>query len=142
MKSQSIKKRVLVFGTFDRFHPGYLSFLKQAKKHGEELFVAIASDRIVGMLKNKKPLHGSEKRRRAVAKINEVAKAVVGDDVLGTYSIVRKHKPHIICLGYDQYKLKKDLEKYMKNGNISKIRLIKLKPYFPKKFKTSILEKK
>ena len=140
MKSDD-KKRVMVFGTFDRLHSGHLSFLKQARRHGDELIVVVARDNIVQMLKNKKPLHSSEKRRRAVAEIDAMTKAVMGDDTLGTYSIVKKHKPHIICLGYDQQKLKRNLEKHMKNGNMPRIRLIKLKPYFPKKFKTSILEK-
>ncbi|OGZ29296.1 MAG: hypothetical protein A2931_02555 [Candidatus Niyogibacteria bacterium RIFCSPLOWO2_01_FULL_45_48] len=135
------KKRVMVFGTFDRLHHGHLSFLKQAKRHGDELIVAVANDRIVQMLKNKKPLHDSEKRRGDVAQISGVTNAVIGDDTLGTYSIVKKHKPDVICLGYDQNELKNDLKNNIKNGNVPEVRLITLKPHFPQKFKTSILEK-
>ena len=129
----------MVFGTFDRLHHGHLSFLKQAKRHGDELIVAVANDRIVQMLKNKKPLHSSEKRRRAVAKIDVITKAVMGDDTLGTYSIVKKHKPDVICLGYDQDDLKKDLEEKIQRGILPKISLITLKAHFPEKFKSSIL---
>ena len=141
MKKPSVKKRVMVFGVFDGLHPGHISFLKQAKGFGDKLIVGVPSSRIVRLLKNKTPRNSAEKRRKAVMSLGFIHKAVVGDEAFGTYNIIKKHRPHIICLGHDQHELKKDLEKHIKLGSIPKIRLIKLKPHFPKKFKTSILEK-
>ena len=43
-------KKVMVFGVFDRLHPGHLSFLEQASKHGNVVAV-ITRDDVVKALK-------------------------------------------------------------------------------------------
>ena len=133
------KKRVMVFGTFDLLHEGHLDFLKQAGGICGGLGVAVPSDRMVWILKNKKPSWDEKRRLAAVASIDGVAKAVLGDDEIGTYSIIKQHKPYAICLGYDQDALKKDLEEKIQRGILPKISLITLKAHYPEKFKTSIL---
>jgi len=47
------KKKVMVFGTFDIFHPGHRSFLNQAKKYGNYLIVVVARDKQSKFSKNK-----------------------------------------------------------------------------------------
>ena len=140
MQSKTPKfKKVVVFGTFDLLHEGHLDFLRQAGKFGVELMVAVPSDRVVEMLKRKKPSWDEKRRLGAVAALDGVAKAILGDDEIGTYSIIKQHKPDVICLGYDQDDLKKDLEEKIQRGILPKISLITLKAHFPEKFKSSIL---
>ena len=140
MQSKTPKfKKVVVFGTFDLLHEGHLDFLRQAGKFGVELMVAVPSDRVVEMLKRKKPSWDEKMRLGAVASLEGVAKAILGDDEIGTYSIIKQHKPDVICLGYDQDDLKKDLEEKIQRGILPKISLITLKAHFPEKFKSSIL---
>ena len=47
-------KKVMVFGTFDGIHDGHRHFLREAKKQGEELIVAVSKDEVVQKLKNRK----------------------------------------------------------------------------------------
>lgn len=44
-------KKVLAFGTFDGFHRGHLSFLEQAKSHGNYLIVVVARDKTAEKVK-------------------------------------------------------------------------------------------
>ena len=68
-----------------------------------------------------------------------VSQAVLGDAVLGSYDIVRKHKPDIICLGYDQQALADDLRMRMDRGEIDRIGLEVMQPFEPEKYHTSLL---
>lgn len=63
------KKTVLVGGCFDVFHFGHLMFLKQAKKAGENLVVALESDETVEKLKKRKPVHTQAKRAHILASL-------------------------------------------------------------------------
>jgi len=51
----------------------------------------------------------------------DVTRAVLGDRVLGAYQVIKKYKPDIICLGYDQDALGEDLEEKMESGAIPAI---------------------
>ncbi len=135
------KKIAMVFGVFDLFHPGHGSFLKQAAKQGSALIAVVARDKAVLHLKGKKP-HQSERRRaKAVRETLCVTRVVLGDLKQGKYSAIKRHEPDIICLGYDQEGLHKDLRARMKTGELRAMRMIKLKPHHPKKFKTSLMRK-
>lgn len=128
----------MVFGVFDRFHPGHRSFLSQAKRCGQELIAVVARDSAVRRLKNKKPVQGEKIRMRNVRRPKEVSRAVVGDRKEGEYGVIKKYKPDIICLGYDQKWLGSDLRKRMREGKIRKMRLIRLRAFMPKKYHSSI----
>ncbi|KKW29838.1 MAG: Bifunctional protein hldE, partial [Candidatus Kaiserbacteria bacterium GW2011_GWC2_52_8b] len=58
------KKRILVFGVFDRIHAGHRFFLRAARGFGGELFVAVARDRNVLRLKKKLPRDSEQTRLR------------------------------------------------------------------------------
>ena len=94
-------KVVLAGGVFDVIHPGHIHTLGEARKLGDVLAVAIATDRIVAKMKKPKPLHGQEQRRLLVESLRLVDAAVVGDDsdIFRTVDLIR---PQIIALGYDQ----------------------------------------
>ncbi|MFY9463295.1 MAG: adenylyltransferase/cytidyltransferase family protein [Candidatus Sungiibacteriota bacterium] len=122
-------KKVMVFGVFDGLHEGHRYFLAMAREQGDELIAVVARDEVVRVLKNKTPRHSEEERRRAVAQLlrlslnseakpqlTDASRAVLGDRVLGAYDVIKKYKPDVICLGYDQHALAEDLEKKMQTG--------------------------
>lgn len=141
MKSRNAhkKKRVLVFGVFDFLHPGHISFLRQARKRGAELTVVVARDSVVQKLKKKKPYHGECERIAALRRLPFVSKAFLGDNTQGTYMVFKKWKPDVICVGYDQDRLEKDLASRMEEGSIPKILIVKMRSYAPYKFRSSLL---
>ena len=129
----------MVFGVFDRLHKGHLYFLDQAKKYGQVIAV-VARDDTVAELKKRAPLQSERQRINALKGL--VAKAVWGDKVQGSYAVLKRYRPDIICLGYDQGWLKNDLEEKMKNGLLPKIKLIQLTPHWPEELHSSLLDLK
>jgi len=93
-------RKVLVGGTFNLIHPGHLYFLRRAKSLGGFLVVVIANDKTV--LKNKKYLLCSAReRKRMLESIKFVDRVVIGDE-RDFFKVVRREKPDVIALGYDQ----------------------------------------
>lgn len=136
------KKKVLAFGTFDLFHPGHKYFLKQAKKLGDFLCVVIAQNHTIKRLKALTPIHSEKQRMKRVKDLKIANQVILGQhDFKRKYDIILKLKPDIIALGYDQKFFIKDLPKVIKKlGKPCKI--IRLKAYKPKKYKSSIYRKK
>ncbi|MFW6013686.1 MAG: adenylyltransferase/cytidyltransferase family protein [Candidatus Nanoarchaeia archaeon] len=128
-------KKVMVFGTFDMLHKGHENFLKQAKKHGDELIVVVARDKNVLALKGQNPVFNLKKRLETVKKLG-IADLVIEGEKKDFYKSIWELNPDIICLGYDQDEkgLKEELVK--KN---SQIKIIRLQPYKENKYKTTII---
>lgn len=127
-------KKVLVFGTFDQLHPGHLNFFKQAKKYGF-LFVVVARDQTVKKLKKKKTQQ-KEKIRQMTLKKTGLANKVLLGNLKNPYTIIKKIKPDVICLGYDQKFFIKDLPKKIKEFEL-KTKIVRLKAYKPNIYKSS-----
>ncbi len=102
----NMSKRVLVFGTFDGLHPGHVFFLRKSKAKGDELVVAVARDKHVEVLKEKRPDNIEERRRLVVESQACVSQAILCDQELGKFDILKTVAPNLIVLGHDQ----KDLE--------------------------------
>ncbi len=132
-------KKVLVAGTFDLLHPGHISLLKFASKFGD-VYVIIARDENVKTLKGFYPVYDEKERKEIVSSLKYVKKAILGDkkDFLKP---VKKIKPDVIILGYDQSvdkdKIKEELEKIG-----IKPKIIRYKPRNPKKWKSSKIIKR
>ena len=135
-------KQVMVFGVFDGLHPGHLHFFKETKKYGDKLIVVVARDKAVFSLKKKNPKKGERSRLAAVRRISGVEKAVLGDRVQSSYTVVKKYRPDVICLGYDQDWLKRDLEEKINLGLLPKIELIQITPHQPEELHSSLLRGK
>jgi FAD synthetase len=131
-------KRVMVFGVFDLLHEGHRAFLAEARRHGDILIVLVSRDRTAEILKGKRPRQNEKTRRAAVEKVEAVSSSLLGDKSLSSYRILLKEKPDIICLGYDQDSLEKDLCTQMREGKIPAIPLRRLAPHKPEKFHTSL----
>ncbi|MDD5178483.1 MAG: FAD synthase [Candidatus Nanoarchaeia archaeon] len=130
--------KVLVFGTYDIFHPGHEFFLKKAKSYGDKLIVVIARDSTVNKLKGEKPKNSEKKRHSKIKLLSYVDKVYLGYK-RDKYKIIEKIKPDIICLGYDQSSFNKNLKKILKERGLSP-KIIKIKEsYKPHKYKSSIL---
>ncbi|MBU4346948.1 adenylyltransferase/cytidyltransferase family protein [Patescibacteria group bacterium] len=125
----------MVFGTFDIFHRGHENFLKQAREYGNFLIVVVARDKTVLAVKGKLP-RNNEKKRLIAAGESKLADKIILGGLTDKYKIIKKHQPDIICLGYDQQIFTEKLEEKLKEYKL-KTKIIRLKPYYPKKYKTS-----
>lgn len=136
-----MKKKVMVFGTFDYLHEGHEYFLKEAKKHGDFLLAVVARDRTVAELKGKRPAHSEKERLETIVKSGIADKVLLGRPGKDRYKIIEKIKPDVICLGYDQRFFAENLESELKKRGL-KPKVIRLGPYKPETFKSSLIAKK
>jgi len=139
MEYSEKNKKVMVFGVFDRLHPGHVSFLEQAAGHGDELIAVVTRDEMVRQMKNKIPMDTEAIRQENVRKIVHVDRVVMGDVVLGSYDVIHNHQPDIICLGYDQHGLREDIQSRISRGEIAPIEIATMKAYKANMFHTSLL---
>jgi len=133
-----MKIRVMVFGTFDIFHPGHRSFLRQAKKFGDYLIVVVARDKTVARIKSN-VLNGERKRLRNIKESKLADKLILGS-LIDKYAAIKKYRPDTICLGYDQKYFTRGLKKKLDNFGL-KNKIVRLKPYKPGTYKSSKLKK-
>jgi len=132
-------KTIMVFGTFDLVHKGHLSFFRQAKKLGDRLIVVAARDKSVFDAKRCWPKNKEKIRVKTLRKIDIIDKALLGSKTHNFYRTVRRFKPAVLALGYDQKPsipaLKKDLLKH----RIKNVKIIRLRAYRPDIYKSSKL---
>ncbi|MBI2639064.1 FAD synthase [Candidatus Peregrinibacteria bacterium] len=133
-------KRVMTFGTFDRFHAGHESYLKQAKALGDYLIVIIARDKTVARIKGRRSDY-DEKKRVAAVKSSKLADKVVLGEHGDKYEVIKKYKPDVIALGYDQFTFTFRLEKFLIDHKMN-TKVIRMNPYRPTEFKTSLIREK
>lgn len=129
-------KTVMVFGTFDILHPGHINFLNQAKKHGQ-LIAVIARNRTVKQVKGKLPQHSEKERLEAIKGLKLADKVILGS-LTDKYAVIKKYRPDIIALGYDQTHFTSQLKVKLKML-LPKTKIIRLKPFKKYKYKTSII---
>lgn len=95
-----IHMRVLLFGTFDRLHPGHEFVLKEGLKRGE-LHVVVARDMTVERIKGRKPEQSEGERLAAMQKKFPQVHIVFGDNEHYLRPVLEV-VPDMILLGYDQ----------------------------------------
>jgi len=130
-------KKVLVAGTFDIIHPGHLSFLNQAKKRGDFLIVIVARDKTVEKIKKHTPKRNEKTRVKNLQQLKITDKVILGD-LVDHYKVIETIKPDFICLGYDQKAFTKNLKREIKLLGLQP-KIIRLKAYQPKKYKSSLM---
>jgi FAD synthetase len=134
----------MVFGTFDNLHPGHLSYFSQARKFGEEMIAIVARDKNVCQQKGYCPLQNEkirvQKVRATLRRLEYCGRAVLGS-LNDRWLVLKKYRPEIICLGYDQPidlpQLKREIKRFRLFCKIKR-----LKAYHPEKYKSSYLRKK
>lgn len=132
-------KKVLVFGTFDGIHGGHIYFLKEAKKLGK-LFISVASDESIIKRKQHIPERKESYRMKDVRELKIAENVSIGDRMLGKWSEIKKIKPDIIVLGYDQKELGLALKKDKKNIGVNFV-IKKMKSFKPKEMHSSLINK-
>ncbi|MDP6704457.1 MAG: adenylyltransferase/cytidyltransferase family protein [archaeon] len=132
------RRKVMVFGTFDGVHEGHRDFFRQAAAHGDVIAV-VARDATVVQLKNKKATYSEKERRTLVQKEKDVSYAVLGDEELSVYRVINDEHPDVICIGYDQKELERDLRIWLKDKE--EIEVIRLQAYLSDTFHSSLLKK-
>lgn len=74
-------KKVLVGGVFDILHYGHIHFLREAKKLGDILVVALESDKNVKRLKgDSRPFHNQTQRREILESLSFVDEVIILKD--------------------------------------------------------------
>jgi|SRR3989344_5775036 len=130
-------KKVLVFGTFDIFHPGHDFFLRKAKSYGDELYVVVARDSTVKQVKNRNTINNENKRIEILNVLFYVTEARLGYEG-DKYKIIEEIKPDIICLGYDQKVFTENLKEKLIEIGLN-LEIIRIEAYKPDVFKSSKL---
>lgn len=120
-------RKVMAFGTFDLLHPGHLKYLTQAKKLGNYLIVVLTTDKNVKKLKGKTTAHTQKERAQMVGALKPVDKAIVGKEK-DFYFLVKKFKPQILALGYDQSEPIEKVQQELEKRNIS-AKIVVIKPF-------------
>ena len=123
--------KVMIFGTFDLFHPGHEFVLSEALKRGD-VTVIVARDENVKRIKGKMPSENEATRKATIEKRFPGVRVLLGDpeDFL---TPLREVKPDLILLGYDQKLPPGILEK-----DLSCI-VERLSAFEPEKYKTSLM---
>lgn len=138
-KSKTSPIRVMVFGVFDLLHPGHINFLEQARKLGDTLIVSVARDINVERKKGYSPVFGERERKAALKALRLVDKVILGG-LEDPWRHIKRENPDVVALGYDQHayltsnevgRLQQELKKYGVGA-----RVVRLKAFRPKKFKT------
>ena len=95
-------KKVFVNGTFDVLHPGHLSLLTYASSCGDELVVAIDSDRRVKEKKGDlRPINNEDTRARMMFHIKGVDKVLIFDTDEELRNAVKEYEPDVMIVGSD-----------------------------------------
>jgi len=131
--------KVMVFGTFDVIHQGHLNFFRQAKKLGDYLIVVIACDRTVEKIKGQQPIYSETIRKDKVLKTGLPNEVIMGN-YPDPYQVIVDNNPDIVALGYDQNSFTDNLKEKLEKRGI-KTEIVRLNPYHPEKFKSSLIKK-
>ena len=130
----------MAFGTFDGVHEGHRSFLRQAKVYGDHLTVVITPDHLIEQLKGRTPSNGLYERMEDLHGEGLADVVVPGDNELGAYHVVKKHRPDVITIGYDQKGLHRDLMEHLHDFDWE-INMVVLNPHEPEKYHSSLSRK-
>ncbi len=138
-------KRVMAFGSFDILHLGHLLYLKKARMLGDFLIVVVARDKSIESMKGRAPIMNEKARLALISSLRIVDLAVLGEKLPGQasrYEVLRKYKPDVIALGYDQKVDIGELKKWLSSNGI-KARVVRIHGKADEKvFKSSLIKRK
>ena len=115
--------RVMASGVFDLIHLGHISYLEQAKAHGDELVVVVACDSTVRKKKHQ-PINTDSVRVRIVGCLKPVDEAIIGKEG-DMFEIVRELSPDVIVLGFDQTFSEDDLRRELASRGMGNIEVVR-----------------
>eukprot|EP01068_Selenidium_serpulae_P005196 Selendium_serpulae@DN3910_c0_g1_i1.p1 len=91
---------VMVSGCYDMLHSGHIQFLREARKKGTRLIVALGSDRTITKLKGRPPVVPEDERKFLVENVKSVDVVAIseGDGILDFEEVFMLHKPDIFVV--------------------------------------------
>lgn len=107
-----MSKNVYVIGVFDLFHKGHVELLKNSKRLGDKLIVAINGDEMVSSYK-RRPFFSEEDRLEIVKACKYVDEVFIIRE-FDNKEYIKRHKINIIVHGDDWEK-----ESYMKQIRVT-----------------------
>lgn len=128
---------VMCFGIFDGLHEGHDDYFRQAKEHGDKLFVVVACDTTVLDLKGELPRTNENGRLSAVEE-HELVDATFLLYAEDKYRIIEEIQPEIICLSDDQDLFSDDLDIELTRRGLA-TSVVRCQPYFSEAYKSSLL---
>ena len=94
--------KIMVNGTFDILHRGHIELLNYAKSLGNQLLVAIDTDRRVKELKgNSRPINNQDDRKLFLYNLKAVDLVMLFDTKEELINIMKEYKPNIYVKGSD-----------------------------------------
>lgn len=92
----------MVNGTFDIVHRGHIELLNYAKSFGDQLLVAIDTDRRVKELKgDSRPINNQDDRKNLLYNLKAVDIVMLFDSKDELISIMKEYKPDVYVKGSD-----------------------------------------
>ena len=134
--------RALAFGVFDLIHPGHLSFLRQAKQLGDELVVVVTRDDVAEREKGRRPRLAVRERMQLVSGVRWVDRAVVGDPPDKYFTVIRRLRPDVIVVGYDQPCDIMSFRRTIQSLGLPRTRIVRLKEHKGHRYHSSALTAK
>ena len=105
--------RVMVNGTFDILHRGHLELLNFARSQGDQLLVAIDTDRRVQELKGEsRPINNQEDRKLFLYNLRAVDTVMLFDSKEELAEIMKEYQPDVYVKGSDWKGAASTAEKY------------------------------
>jgi len=135
-----MKSTVMVFGTFDILHLGHIHMFEEARQYGDKLVAVVARDINVEKVKGIGPFHNEQERLKFVKHINLIDEAVLGDKT-DVYKVIKKIKPDVVALGYDQRMYVDKLGRALVQLGLNKTKIVRLSECQPKRMKTTKIKK-
>lgn len=107
--------KVMVNGTFDILHRGHIELLNYAKSLGDQLLVAIDTDRRVKELKGEtRPINNQEDRKLFLYNLRAVDIVMLFDNKEDLINIMKEYKPDVYVKGSDWKGSSSTAEQYCK----------------------------
>lgn len=129
------KTKVLASGKFDILHPGHLYYLKESLElvENSELWVVIAHEANV-----ENCVFSNQERKGVVEALEFVDEVVVGRRKISYEEVLRKVRPDLLALGFDQES--EGLEKILEELDME-IKVVRVSSLKPEKYSSSRIKK-
>ena len=132
-------KIVMTFWAFDIVHPWHKHYLSEAKKYWDKLITIVARNETIEKIKWKKPINDEKKRILDVKNLNlsDIVELWHQKDFL--YA-VKKYKPDVIAIWYDQTSFIHQLSEFLHKNNL-KTSVVTIDSYKENIYKSNKLKK-